>query len=126
MPGWSCWIPEGRQAVFHKRQTVRFIQDNIIAYQDKAWGDGDFMADYQCSPGMAVDMYQEGHRFNILISLRETKHAGDVEEFRIDRTIRDGFIRATEDFQIDIDHRTQRFRMSVVFPSAAPAQGGGC
>ena len=112
--------PEGKQAVLHKRQTVRFRQDNIIAYQDRAWGDGDFMAAYQCSPGVAVDQYQEGYRTNILISLRETKHAGDVEEFRIDRTIRDGFIRPSEDFQIDIDHRTQRFVISVVFPLQRP------
>ena len=65
---------------------------------------------------MAVDTYREGHRTNILISLRETKHAGDVEEFRIDRTIKDGFTRASEDLQIDIDHRTRNFSIGVVFP----------
>jgi hypothetical protein len=109
---------EGKHAVYHKRQKVRFLQDNIIAYQDQAWGDGEFMADYRCSPGVAVDQYREGNSYNILISLRETKHAGDVEEFRIDRTIRAGFVRPTEDFQIDIDHRTKQFSMSVVFPAA--------
>ncbi len=108
--------PDGKQAIYHKRQTVRFLQDNIIAYQDQAWGDGEIFADYKCSPGVAVDTYREGHRFNILISLRATKHSGDVEAFRIDRTIRDGFVRPVEDFQIEIDHRTSRFAMSVVFP----------
>lgn len=107
---------QGRQAVLHKRQKVRFIQDNILAYQDKAWGDGDFIAAYKCSPGVAVDKYREGHRYNILISLRETKHAGDVEEFRIDRTIKDGFTKPTEDFQIEIDHRTQKLSVSILFP----------
>ena len=108
--------PEGRQAVLHKHQTVRFLQDHIIAYQDKAWGDGDIIADYRCSPGVAVDRYRDGHRWNILISLRETRHAGDVAAFRIERTIRDGFTRSPEDFQIEINHRTQRFSLSVVFP----------
>ena len=110
----------GEKAVLHKRQRVRFRQDNIIAYQDRAWGDGDFIADYQCSPGVRVDTYREGHRTNILISLRETKHAGDIEAFRIERTIRNGFTRASEDFQIEIDHRTRDFAMSVVFPRQRP------
>ena len=108
--------PEGKQAIYHKRQKVRFLQDNIIAYQDQAWGDGDFMAAYQCSPGIAVDRYEEGNSLHILISLRETKHAGDIEEFHINRTIRDGFVRPTEDFQIDIDHRTRRCTIGIVFP----------
>jgi hypothetical protein len=106
----------GRKAILHKQQQVRFQQDHILAYQDKAWGDGDFIAAYRCSPGVAVDTYREGHRCNILISLRETKHAGDVEQFRIERTIKDGFTRSTEDFQIEIDHRTQKFSFSIVFP----------
>lgn len=106
----------GKHAVLHKRQKVRFMQDNVIAFQDKAWGDGKFLAHYKSSPGVAVDMYREGHRYNILISLRETKHAGDVEEFRIDRTIREGFTKSTEDFQIEIDHRTRHFTIAVVFP----------
>lgn len=110
----------GNQAVLHKRQRVRFLQNNIIAYQDKAWGDGDIFADYRCSPGVAVDRYREGHRYNILISLRETKHSGNVEEFRIERTIRGGFRKPTEDFQIEIDHRTQRLAISIVFPAQRP------
>src|SRR5262245_17055675 len=31
----------GDKAILHKRERVRFLQDNIIAYQDMAWGDGD-------------------------------------------------------------------------------------
>ncbi|MEZ4671462.1 MAG: hypothetical protein R3E39_26460 [Anaerolineae bacterium] len=106
----------GEKAIFHKREQVRFLQDNIIAYQDQAWGDGDIFADYQCSPGVAVDKYREGHRYRILISLRETKNHKDVDEFRIDRTIRRGFTKAVEDFQIEIDHVTRSLSMSVVFP----------
>lgn len=107
---------KGQQAVLHKRQKVRFLQDNIIAYQDKAWGDGEIFADYSCSPGIPVDRYQEGHRYRVLISLRETKKRGDVEEFLIERTIRCGFMRAVEDLQIEIDHHTDQLSISVVFP----------
>ena len=106
----------GEKAVLHKRERVRFLQDNIIAYQDMAWGDGDTFADYRCSPGVAVDRYREGHRYQILISLRETKHRNDVDEFHIERTIKDGFRKGIEDFQIEIEHVTRKFSLSVVFP----------
>jgi hypothetical protein len=109
---------KGERANFHKRERVRFLQDNIIAYQDQAWGDGDIFAAYQCSPGVAVDKYREGHRYRILISLRETKNHNDTEEFHIERTIQRGFTKHVEDFQIEIDHVTRQFSMSVVFPKS--------
>lgn len=107
---------KGHNALYTKRQKVRFLQDNVIAFEDKAWGDGDIFAEYQCSPGIEVDRYQEGHRYNILISLRETKQRDDVMTFHISRKIRDGFTQATESFQTEIDHRTKRLELSVIFP----------
>jgi hypothetical protein len=41
--------------------------------------------------GHQVGRYQEGGRWNILISLRETKFRGDVEEFFIERRMSRGF-----------------------------------
>lgn len=108
--------PKGEKAVLHKREKVRFLSDNIIAYQDQAWGDGDIFAEYACSPGVPVDQYREGHRYRILISLRETKNRNDIEEFRIDRAIKHGFTKVVEDFQIEIDHMTRHFSISVIFP----------
>ena len=108
---------KGKKAVYTKRQKVRFLQDNIIAYQDQAWGDGNVFAEYKCSPGVAVDRYQDGYRWRILISLRQTKNYGDVEEFHIERTITDGFVREVEPFQTQIDHPTRKLSISVVFPA---------
>lgn len=107
---------KGKIARFYKRQKVRFLQDNIIAYQDQAWGDGKIFAEYHCSPGLPVDRYQEGHRYRILISLRETKKRGDIEEFHIERKIEDGFKKEVEYFQTTIDHHTHELTMTVVFP----------
>ncbi len=106
----------GQKAVLYKRERVRFQQDNIIAFQDKIWGDGEVFAHYKCSPGVAVDRYRDGYRYRILISLRETKKRGDIEEFNIERTIRDGFTQNVEEFQIDVDHTTRKLSFSVVFP----------
>ena len=108
--------PEGKLAIYTKHQKVRFLQDNVIAFQDQAWGDGDIFADYKCSPGFPVDRYRDGNKYRILISLRETKNRGDAEDFHIVRTIKDGFVRPVEDYQVDIDHGTRKLSLTVVFP----------
>jgi hypothetical protein len=106
----------GTEAIYRKQQQVRFRQDNIIAYQDMAWGEGDIFAAYHCSPGVAVDRYREGHRWHVLISLRQTKNRGDVEEFQIERHITDGFTQASEDLQTEVNHKMGRLSVSVIFP----------
>lgn len=107
---------KGHTAVFHKRQKVRFLQDNIIAFQDYAWGDGEIFTSYQCTPGQVVDRYQEGDRWNILISLHQTKGKGDVEDFHVERVATDGFTQGEEWLQTEIRHPTRRLRLSVLFP----------
>jgi hypothetical protein len=114
--------PKGETAIFKKRQRVKFIQNHIIAFEDYAWGDGEIFADYKCSPGTEVDRYQEGDRWNILISLRETKNNGDVTDFYIERTAKNGFTKAEESFQSEIRHRTKRLRMRIIFPKNRPCQ----
>jgi len=50
----------GRTARLTKRQRVKFLQDYVIAFQDYAWGEGNVLADYKCSPGFEADRYLEG------------------------------------------------------------------
>jgi hypothetical protein len=107
---------QGKHAVFSKHERARFLQDNVIAHQDIAWGVADIFAKYVCSPGVLVDIYREGYRYRILISLRETKNRGDIEDFHIERTILDGFTSPVEDFQYDIFRPMRCFSLSVVFP----------
>jgi hypothetical protein len=106
----------GHAATFHKLQKVRFLQNNLIAFEDYAWGEGEIFHAYSVTPGKAVDFYQEGDRWNVLISLRETKHSGDVEDFRIDRTVIDGFTGADEWQQVEIRHYTHKVTIGVIFP----------
>ncbi|MFW6116851.1 MAG: hypothetical protein ACOC6F_03910, partial [bacterium] len=72
---------EGKTAIFTKREKVRYLQDNVIAYQDQAWGDEESLLDYRCTPGTPVDRYRSGYKTYILISRREVKDKGDVDEF---------------------------------------------
>ena len=39
----------GERAIFRKRGKVRYLQDNIIAYQDQAWADGESLLNYRCT-----------------------------------------------------------------------------
>ena len=110
---------DGMTALYTKRQHVRFLQNNIIAYLDTAWGDGDIFADYRCSPGVPVDCYREGHRYTILISLRETKRRDDELTFHINRKIRNGFTNHVEEFVTEIDHRTRGLALQLIFPKRA-------
>ena len=52
----------GKKAAFRKRELVRYRQNNIIAYQDHAWGDGEILIDYRCTPGVVVDRYRPGQK----------------------------------------------------------------
>ena len=108
--------PKGEAALFKRHERVKFLQDNVIAFQDRAWGDGEIFADYKCSPGIEVDRYQEGDRWNVLISLRETKSAGDVDDFYIERKVRRGFTRDEEWRQTEIRDRTRWLSLAIIFP----------
>src|ERR1700752_2585592 len=99
--------PKGKTAIFKRRQRVKFLQDHILAFQDYAWGDGEIFGDYKCSPGVIVDRYREGNQWNILISLRETKSAGEVIDFYTERTIKEGFTKDEEWWQVEIRHQTK-------------------
>lgn len=83
---------EGKNATIQKREKVRYLQDNIIACQDQAWGDGKILLDYRCSPGIPADQYRLGHKTYVLISLREVRNKGDIDDFNIEWKMQDGFL----------------------------------
>lgn len=108
--------PQGHTARLTKHERVKFLQDYVLAFQDYAWGQGNVLADYTCTPGFEADRYREGERWNILISLRETKYRGDVQDFYIERKLTNTFTQAEEWWQIEMQHRTRRAKLEVLFP----------
>ncbi len=114
--------PKGEVALFKKRQRVKFLQDNIIAFQDRAWGEGEFLSDYHCSPGLVVDKYKDGDRWNVVISLRETKRSGDIEEFFMESKIVNGFTKNEEWWQVEMQHQTRFLKVSIIFPKERRCQ----
>jgi hypothetical protein len=106
----------GTKAHFKKRKKVHYLQDNIIAFHDYAWGDGDILKSYQCTPGKKVDQYRAGYKTYILISLREVKSRGDIDEFNIQWDIKNGFLVPDCFWDTDISHKTKQIRINVIFP----------
>lgn len=118
----ELWDAKGTRATIHKRKRVRFLQDNIIAFQDYAWGDGEILLNYRSSKGIPVDCYRSGYKTYILLSLREVKNRGDIEEFNIQWNIRKGFLTKDGYWSTDISQRTEHARMKIIFPKSRPPQ----
>jgi len=110
----------GERALVRKHEKVRYLQNSIIAYQDQAWGDGEILINYRCTPGLPVDRYRPGKKTYILISLREVKNRGDEDEFNIEWEVRQGFLRQTELWEAEINHRMKKLKIQVIFPSSRP------
>ena len=113
---------DGKKAIVKKRQKVRYLQNNIISYQDQAWGDGKIFVNYRCSPGAKVDQYRVGHKDVILISLRSRKSKGDTDEFHIEWVHQNGFKMPVEQWGTEINHRTKRLKIQIIFPKNRPPQ----
>ena len=113
---------KGTRATFSKRKKIRYLQDNIIAYQDYGWGDGEILLNYKTSRGKAVDYYRSGYKTYILLSLREVKTKGDVDEFNIQWNIRNGFLTEDGYWATDISNRTKKVKVNIIFPKSRPPQ----
>jgi hypothetical protein len=113
---------KGQRATYRKHQKVRYLQDNIIAFEDQAWGDGEILVGYKCSPGVPVDQYRLDYKTFILISLREVRNKGDIDDFNIEWGIRGGFLRPTEQWGTEIRRPISKLKVSVIFPKKRPPQ----
>ena len=112
----------GKRASFKKRKKVRYLQNDIIAYQDYGWGDGEYFLEYQSRPGTLVDRYKAGYKTYILLSLREVKNRGDVDEFHIQWKITNGFLKPDGFWETDVSSRTGQMKVNVIFPEGRPPQ----
>jgi len=110
----------GKRATFKKRKKVRYMQNEIIAYQDYGWGDGEQFLNYKANPGVPVDRYKAGYKTYILLSLREVKNRGDVDEFHIQWNIKDGFLKRDGFWETDVSNRFAYMKVRVIFPKDRP------
>lgn len=113
---------KAKRAIFRKHMKIRYLQDEIIAFQDYAWGDGKILLNYKTSRGQAVDKYRAGHKRHVLLSLREVKNKGDIDDFNISWGIRDGFPDADSCWTTRVSHKMKRVKVSVIFPKSRPPE----
>jgi len=112
---------KGKKAAFKKKMKVRYLQDETIAFQDFAWGDGEILLDYKTKPGWEVDQHRSGYKTYILISLREVKNRGSIDDYKITWGIRNGFLTKDGYWSTEISHKMKQGRVNIVFPqSRAP------
>ncbi len=107
---------KGKKVHFSKRKKVSYLQDNIVVYQDCAWGDGKILINYKSNIGKPVDRYQSGYKTIILLSLHEIKNRGDVDDFHIKWDIKNGFMKSEEFWETNISQKTKNFSLNVIFP----------
>ncbi len=110
----------GRRAWVSKKQKVRFLQNNVASYLDHAWGDGEILINYKCSPGKEVDRYIEEHKTYILISLQGVRKRGDKEEIDIEWEFKNGFLDSIGQWSSEVSHRTKTFTVQIIFPKSRP------
>ena len=111
---------EGRQAKFSKVEIVRFMQNNIIAIQDQAWGYQKDVTNYQCSPGIPVDVYSSGHKTFVVISLREVKSKNDEEQFNLQWDLQGKPIGTHGLWDTYIENYTTIMTQKIIFPEKRP------
>ena len=113
---------KGKKAALNKRMRVRYLQDNIIAFQDDGWGDGKYLHNYRCKPGKPVDQYKFGYKTYILLSLREVRNKGDIDDFNIQWDIHNGFLKNDGFWETSVISRMKHLKVNVIFPKDRPPQ----
>lgn len=113
---WEIQDAQGQSVVLSKRLKVRFLQNHVLAIDDPAWGDGELFAEYSCQPGEAVDRFRAGPEWRTLISLREFRNKGDIEEFLIRRRITGGFTQDEEWVAIETGRTIGAIHAEIIFP----------
>lgn len=110
----------GHKAFVSKYEKVQYLQDDVIAFQDQAWGDGKVLKNYCCKPGKSVDTYRSGFKNHVLVSLRGARKTGDIDDFHISWEIRNGFLRQIGYWATEVSHYTEKIKMRVIFPKERP------
>jgi len=73
---------------------------------------------------MPVDRHRSGHKTYILVSRREVKNRGDVDEFNVEWNIRQGFLQRMGYSPSDEKRRSQT--TAVFSSSSSEARGFSC
>lgn len=110
---------EGREAVYVRKQRLRFLEDGVTAIDDYGWGNGIAFASHYAYPGRFVDRRIEGSRLRSTVELSRPYDAGEELTFSVERLIKNGFESKSEWWlEAELYHRARRVSLTVVLPSS--------
>ena len=112
--------PRGMVAKFNKTEKVRFLQDNVIAIQDRLWGVKNNIYAYKCAPGLPVDFYQSGHKTSVVISLRKIYSSKDEIDLNMQWYLKGEPIGKEGSWGTHINRYTHKLSMNIRFPAERP------
>jgi hypothetical protein len=115
---WDIASPDGSLVHATRIKRIRFDQNKVVSLYDFASGDGKRENKY--TPGEAVaDFIGEG-RWCSLIALGRVYYRGEHLNFKVERTVRDGFMSPHESVGIVTQDATDRMRMTILWPADQP------
>lgn len=116
---WDIVETDGSLVCATRVKEIRFDQNNVFALYDFSTGDGDRTVEY--SPGKRVSTFSgHGGKVYDLIDLGRIYNRGERIEFKVTRTVRDGFLADRELVAVDTRDATERMTLKVLWPSDRP------
>lgn len=110
---------EGREAVYVRKQRLRFLQDGVTAIDDYGWGNGIAFASHYAYPGRFVDRRIEGSRLRSTVELSRAYDAGEELTFSVERLVKNGFASESECWlEAELYHRVRRVSLAVLLPAS--------
>jgi hypothetical protein len=112
--------PAGSRALIRRSQHVRFLTGEAGVLTNPIWGEGDIARRYKATGATRIGSRREGHRQVVLLGLTERPTHHSTRMVRSERTVRGGFLRDREYFEIGIERKTRRVAVRVLFPVSRP------
>ena len=112
--------PRGERAVLTRRQRVRFLTADAGFLRELFWGEGRLLARYRAQGAHRVAVHAEGSRGAVLLEPDHRAAAGDRLTVTSRRTIRGGFRRPQEYFEVFLERPTGALRLTILFPTSRP------
>lgn len=113
---------DGRLAVLRRWEEIRALQDRVVAYQDRIWGDGDVARNWRCSLGEPVDALDREGKRHLLVWLDAPLRQGQTKVVQVEQTTADTFCGQLEWYEVHIRHFTHKASGCFVFPRGRDPQ----
>lgn len=116
---WDIVEADGSLVIATRVKKIRIDQNNVFALYDFSTGDGN--RDIEYSPGSCVSTFiGHGGKEYDLIDLGRIYNRGERIDFKVRRTVRDGFLADRELVAVDTRDATERMTLTVVWPPDRP------